>query len=448
MTQTLNVEYEELIARAEELEKPLPTLPSINPKGPCNLSFITDAGARLALNADLLRSYINGAHKEWKNLATSLRNAAKAYQTIDEGTADAINNESTTSGDVVAVNCDPDEAWTPPPPPPPPPPFEYPYYEVRQAAADIEAPDQGTSFLAFAQEWDAFQRTFRAEEYRFRGFVSWEGDARARVEQNFRMHKEWILSMATTCTSLGKQATTVVNAHRKATARDSRYQDHASEGAHPTTYEVSQCDYWYKIYTERYTVYLYMAIEWYERLQAQSETALNNYVQNGNLPLAPANPPTPPKATVISDPTKKPDPEEEEETGTTPAPTPITVPSLGEIGQAVGNISQGMQPAMQGFQGAMQGVQGMMQTAQGLGQGAGAAGSAAGIPAEFASETAPADAELVDETEKDKETNGEPENAGGETQPDSFAAGANAVAQALGGAPVAPQAPRGPETVL
>jgi hypothetical protein len=52
MTQTLNVEYEELLTRAAELERPLPTVPSTNPQGPCNLSFINDSAGRLALSDD------------------------------------------------------------------------------------------------------------------------------------------------------------------------------------------------------------------------------------------------------------------------------------------------------------------------------------------------------------------------------------------------------------
>src|ERR1700761_3584166 len=154
MTQTLNVEYEELLTRAAELERPLPTVPSTNPQGPCNLSFINDTAARLALNADTLRMYLKGCHREWQVLATSLRNAAKAYEEVDASAAEDIdkfmNNQSATGVTAPSLAADV-EPWTAPAPAAAAPPFEYPYYEVRQAARDIESGDQGTAFRAFAQ---------------------------------------------------------------------------------------------------------------------------------------------------------------------------------------------------------------------------------------------------------------------------------------------------------
>src|ERR1700754_3822652 len=145
MTQTVNVEYQELMARADEIEAPLPKLPLGNPQAPCNLSFVRDAAVQIAINADSLRLYIQACQREWASLAKSLRNAAKAYEEVDEGAADDINainmdgtGTSGTSAKLAAdgsmsLMCDPDYIPAPPPPPPPPPPFEYPYYEVRQA---------------------------------------------------------------------------------------------------------------------------------------------------------------------------------------------------------------------------------------------------------------------------------------------------------------------------
>ena len=440
MTQTLNVEHEELMARADELERPLPTIPSSKPVGPCALSFVNDAALRLARSADTLQMYLKQCEREWKSLAKSLRNAAKAYEQVDEGAADAINNESSSGVTPAAVTGN-DEPFAPPPPAPMAADFQYPYYEVRQAAVDIEAPDQGTSFKAFAQEWDAFQKAFREEDYRFRMFTSWEGEARQRVEENFRQQKEWIFSTAQLCTTLGRQADRVVEVHKRATARTGYQDQHAMDNAHPTTYEVSQCDYWYKLYSERYSVYLPSAIEWYEKLQISSETVLKYYVKTANLPLAPVNPTTPPKATVIKLPGETPSDSDTPPQDEAPAPG-AGLPDMKDIGNLVGGISQGMQPVMQGMQGVTQGLQGIMQGAQSLGQGGMGAGA---IPAELASDTTkldeppPEEGELVDETEK----------ADGETPPpDHFAAGAAAVREALGGAPVQPPAPGGPETVL
>ncbi len=327
MTQTLNVEYEELMKRADEIERPLPAVPSTNPPGPCALSFVNDAATQIALSADSMRLYLKACEREWKTLAKSLRNAAKAYEKVDEEAGDAINNvDGGSSGSAVTplagdgndqmmVNCDPDEDWVPPPPPPPPPPFQYPYYEVRQAATDIEAGDQGTAFKAFAHEWDVFQRALQQETWRFRPFDSWEGEARLAVEQNFEAHRQWIYTMASLCNTLGSQALRVVDAHKKARV----YGQHVStnpdgtwaiDAEHPTTYEVSQCDYWYKYYTQTNSYYLYMAISWYESLQQKSEASLTLYVTNASLPLAPVYPKTPPNSTRIDPPPDiKPDPD-------------------------------------------------------------------------------------------------------------------------------------------
>ncbi|MBW0012703.1 MAG: hypothetical protein JO059_06000, partial [Mycobacterium sp.] len=135
MTQTLNVEYQELIARAAEIEAPLPPLPVGNPQAPCNLTFVRDAAVQIAINADRLRLYIRACEREWKTLAKSLRNAAKAYEEVDEGAADdidAVSMDGGTSGSgaktlsadgdgATSVLCDPDEDYRFAPPPPPPP---------------------------------------------------------------------------------------------------------------------------------------------------------------------------------------------------------------------------------------------------------------------------------------------------------------------------------------
>ncbi|GLE52934.1 EspB family ESX-1 secretion system-associated protein [Mycobacterium montefiorense] len=320
MPQTLKVEYEELIARANEIEAALPPIPATNPAAPCPLSFVNDAATQLALSADSLRLYLRACEREWRALAKSLRNAAKAYEEVDEESAEGINavNGDSSVGTAGAgngkmtVNCDPDEdfgGYLPPPPPPQPPPsFEYPYYEVRQAATEIESGDQGTAFKAFAKEWDTFQREFQKETYRFRPFTSWEGESTSLVEENFEAQRQWIYAMAKLCVTLGNDALRVVSAHKKARVLGDELTTSPVDGTwtveaeHPTTYEVSLCDYWYKYYTTKSPYYLYMAVSWYESLQLKSETSLNTYIANASLPLTPVNPKMPPTATRIAAP--------------------------------------------------------------------------------------------------------------------------------------------------
>ncbi|BBY23803.1 PPE domain-containing protein [Mycobacterium stomatepiae] len=315
MTQAVNVEYQELMARADEIEAPLPALPQGNPQAPCNLSFVRDSAVQIAINADSLRLYIRACQREWSSLAKSLRNAAKAYEEADEGAAEdlnAINVDGTSGGssakvssnDKVSLMCDPDYI------PAPPPPFQYPYYEVRQAAADIESPDQGKAFRAFANDWNSYQLKFQQLAYRFRPFLNWEGDARASVESNFVQQKQWIFGMVAQCTTLAKQAQMVADAHNKIKPSGS-YPGNSvqwgQDGEHPAPYEVSQCDYWYKWYVQNKSPYLYMAMDWYKNLQKRSETALSTYVSTAGIPLAPANPTAPFGAFVIPDPADVPD---------------------------------------------------------------------------------------------------------------------------------------------
>ncbi|KKC04171.1 PPE domain-containing protein [Mycobacterium nebraskense] len=444
MTQTLNVEYEELLTRAAELEQPLPTVPSANPQGPCNLSFISDTAARLVLTADTLRLYLKGCEREWKSLAKSLRNAAKAYEEVDTGAAEDIgnilNNDSATAGVAAPALVADDEPWTAPEPMAAAPPFEYPYYEVRQAAEDIESGDQGTSFRAFAQEWKAFQQAFQEQAYRFRLFSRWEGEATEQVERNFQQQKDWIYKMAKLCADLGQQADRVVDVHKKVTATTGYNNQHALGGAHPTTYEVSQCDYWYRYYVENgYQEYIASAIDWYEKLQATSESALKYYVQYANIPLKPLNPDAPPKATVIKPPgeTPKPDPKPKPDSGA--APTPIPTPTPAQLGQLAGNMSQGMQGLSQGLQGAMQGIQGLT---QGMGGGA--------MPAQLASDTSPepppADEAKKDDEAKDKEDEEKKDEEKKTAEATTPAEGAAAGDPGSGNAPTEPPAAGQPGT--
>ena len=302
MTQTLKVEYEELMARAAELEEPLPAPPPDNPQAPCALSISVGAATQLAMSADTIREYLAYCEREYQRLAKSLRNAAKAYEEVDEGAAESINNTVSGSAatgfaagnDQSIINCDPDEDWgqdwPKPQPPPPPPPFEYPYYEVRQAAYDIEVPDQGAAFLDFSRQWESFQRALQQSTVnRFRPFKSWESDNQVLVEQNFQEHRTYIFAMVQSCIQISNQAKAVFDAHKKA-----RWE-------HPTPYDIESCDSWYKKYMTEGDPhgYLPMIMTWYRDLQNKSEEVLGNYVREANLPLQPVIPKNPPKATRI-----------------------------------------------------------------------------------------------------------------------------------------------------
>jgi hypothetical protein len=174
---------------------------------------------------------------------------------------------------------------------------------VRQAAKDVEAPDQGTAFKAFAGDWNKYQLAFQQLAYRFRPFLSWEGDARTQVESNFAQQKQWIFGMVSHCTTLAKQAQMVADAHQKikpSGGYPGNSVEWGQEGEHPAPYEISQCDYWYKYYVTNKSPYLYMAVDWYKSLQKRSETAIASYISYAGIPLPPLNPQAPYGAYLIN----------------------------------------------------------------------------------------------------------------------------------------------------
>ncbi|OCB22703.1 hypothetical protein A5674_25330 [Mycobacterium malmoense] len=389
MTQTLNVEYDELMQRAAELEEPLPPPPAGDPQPTSALPIAIGAATQLAMSATTIREYLGYCEREYKRLAKSLRNAAKAYEEVDEEAAQSINNTLSGPGATgvaagngqMMINCDPDEDWgmdlPKPSPPPPPPPFEYPYYEVRQAAYDIEAPDQGVAFLEFSRQWDAYQLTLQEQTIkRFRPFMNWESDSQVLVEQNFEQHRSYIFAMVQYCLQISKQAKAVYDAHKKA-----RWE-------HPAPYDIESCDSWYKKYMTEGDPYGYMPMimTWYRDLQKKSEEVLGAYVREANLPLAPVTPKNPPVATRIAPPPDPNQPGEDDgifpgfptdglpgdDGGVPAAPMMPTLPTGGmpkAPDQAA--MTAAMKDAMKGGAGAPKGA-GMKPASLGGGGGAGA----------------------------------------------------------------------------
>jgi hypothetical protein len=298
--QTLNVEYSELMARADELEQSLPAMPLTNPQAPSELSYARDAAKQLALNADMIRLYLNGCGREWKSLATALRTAAKAYEEVDEGAADAIANEGDATAGATAPSAlgDSDMPFTPPSPLTLPPLVQDAYYEVRVAARDIEAGDHGAACREFGDEWDDVQRALQGATYRFRAFTAWEGEARTVVEQNFEQQRQWIFSMVQMCGELRDQAWQLAEAHKKLRAPSGLAEMvdkiYVNPAEHPGPEDLQTCDRWYADGVQLNSGSLvWEATDWYAKMQVQSETSLKIFATNTSFrPLNPSMFPT------------------------------------------------------------------------------------------------------------------------------------------------------------
>lgn len=303
MTSTVNVEKDELLARAAELEQAMPPVPPVVPVPVCALALAKDAATQLSVNVDTMRTYLKAWEREWKRLAQSLRNAAAAYEDTDDAAAEAIGELSASSksiaanGDTMSMFCDPDEDYVPVPPPKPPPPPPTPYYPVRDAVNDIRAADQGIAFLAFADAWHVYQRDQLQSTLRyFRPFEYWDGLAVITVEANFALHRSYVKAMTGLCKDIAKQATDVVAAHRWALTE------------HPEPYDVVACDNRWKqlAANPEWHQYLPDVTAWYEALQKKSEEVLAEYMKKGTMPLAQVYPDNPPTSIRIDAPPKPP----------------------------------------------------------------------------------------------------------------------------------------------
>ncbi|MEE6178179.1 PPE domain-containing protein [Mycobacterium sp. 050134] len=314
MAETLNVEYDELLKRAKELEAPLPAIPTTDPTGPCTLSFVNDAATQLAMSTESVRQALKSCEREWTRLATSLRNAAKAYGEVDEGSAAAIANAKSSNGAAATRGKDELSAVAEERqqsggiPRTERVQSEASYYDVKDAATILESGDQGAALKAFANEWDVFQRALQLETSRFRRFDSWQGEARDKVEQNFEAQSRWISSMVQSCRKLAAQALQVVGAHKKACVGGQVVRDVTGGGTgsvateHPTLYEVTMNEWWYQYYAKNDPKDVGLATQWHQRLQTRSETSLSEYAKN--VALEPVTPTFPDRGTVIDPPTK------------------------------------------------------------------------------------------------------------------------------------------------
>lgn len=291
---SLQLEQDELLSRAAELETPIAGVPLEDPVVPCALTLVAGPTKRLVRSSESMRRYLEAGQRERDVLAQSLRNAAKAYGELDDNAAEALDTESS----VTAVNPDAveDDQSVPSETVSGDLSADDVYVELKTAAAQIAEPDQGVSLAACAEVWAAYGEILQDSFYMLRPFQYWEGDARAAVEASFDAHRQWMAEIADMCATLATQARDFLAAHVYATQGD----DDVTSQGHPTLEGVQACE---KAYSDAVAA----GDEWtanvemrhLQHMQNAAEWVRSNYADS--LDFASLLPPMPPTAVDIPD---------------------------------------------------------------------------------------------------------------------------------------------------
>ncbi|WP_205875500.1 EspB family ESX-1 secretion system-associated protein [Mycobacterium camsae] len=313
--QTVNVDQQEILSRANEVEAPMATPPNNAPTAPCGLTAAKNAAQQLSLSAGNMVDFLGAGHRERQRLATSLRNAAKAYGDVDEESAQALDSDggevagesaggaggdsSASLQDTAQVAGAGDDGFT----------------DLKAAATKLESGDQGASLAGFADAWNQLSFALQGDTKRFRVFENWTGDAATACEASLDQQREWITHMAKLATSLAKQGQYI--AQLQVWARRS----------HPTLADIAKLEE-----LSKDPAYKDQAIKLYAEYQTKSEEVLNEY--NTKAQLEAVNPPKPPAAVKIDPPP--------------PPQTPGLIPNqvMQAAAMAGGGAGSGMQAPM------------------------------------------------------------------------------------------------------
>lgn len=324
--QALNVEKEELLARANELVAPIAGLPVDNPQAPCGLASTVAAAKQLALSADNMRLYLSVGERERQRLADSLRNAAKAYEESDESAEQAIASE--TSVRAVALghaNGDANSAMLRGTPAVASGADEF--QDLLDRALQLEQQDQGAAFTRFADAWEKYQGALQEACHRFRPFQHWSGLANEAVESNFDAQRAWLDSMSSLCGQMASQARTVVTAQKWIRNEHIWYTDIKRSYNDILTMENVMLSSPNKMTRQQGQLAL-------ADMQKKSDGICAEYANKANLPLSPINPPRPPTAYPIDPPEPKPkpkpdvNPDRKTDVDSDPDPTPNPTPDI------------------------------------------------------------------------------------------------------------------------
>ncbi|MDT5140185.1 MAG: hypothetical protein QOD58_4447 [Mycobacterium sp.] len=334
---TMTVDQQEIMARATEVEAAMAVPPTDVPVAPSALTSAVNATEQIKLNAENIRTFLEAGGRERSRLATSLRNAARAYGDVDEEGAAALDNDggevaaesaggvggddSAGLHDTEQVGAAGDDGFT----------------DMETAAKKLESGDQGVSLSAMSDAWNKLSFAMQGDVKRFRIFQNWEGEAAEVCEQSLDQQRIWIVYMAANATALAQQAQYLAQLQI------------AARRAHPTLTDIQGLKTKYQAKDPD-------AIKVWAQYQERSEKVLSDYNAKASEQIKAINPENPPKAIKINPP---PPPQ-------TPGLIPTQVMQVASM--AGGGSSNGMQPPMMPPTGA----------------GAGGGGMPAGVGAELA----------------------------------------------------------------
>lgn len=282
--QTVKVDQQEILNRADEVEVPMQAPPTDVPKPPCALTAAKNAAEQMDVSAENMRLYLEAGARERKRLATSLRNAAKAYGDVDEESATALDSDGKGAVDAESAGAEggdssaglqetPKVAAA----------GDAGFKDMKTVAAELESGDQGASLAAFADGWNKINFALQRDIRRFRGFDNWEGDAATACEQSLDQQKKWIMYMASLAAGLAKQGQYMSDLQRWA------------RQTHPSSADIKKLEELAKDPN-----YQNEAIKLYAEYQQTSEKVLKEYNTKADLP--PVNPEKPPAAIKIDPP--------------------------------------------------------------------------------------------------------------------------------------------------
>ncbi|MBY0442526.1 MAG: hypothetical protein K2Q25_10390, partial [Mycobacteriaceae bacterium] len=288
------------------------------------------------LSVDNMGIYLKAGENERKKLATSLRNAAKAYETVDENAAESMLNTMGGSGSSKGGAEDSDGDASPGGKPlgmewtagdidfggigkkkhhdkkdHKGTPDDYQdlltktelieqIHKEKQAGipwkVDTGVPlaDQVKPFNDFADEWSKYYKilidTTDPNVGLYRPFQYWKSEAATTAEKDLRDMRDWVQKRANECQDMSTQARDITTAHR------------ICRSEHPTYQQVKTLeDQFNTAHTSKDENKL---MSQYNTYQQQSKDALNKYASS--LGISAQSPTEPPSTNVIDPPTPTP----------------------------------------------------------------------------------------------------------------------------------------------